>query len=103
MALSEPWASVVRAGLRSYGALGALIGILAYGRFTLIEEPASLKPCVKSYVGAGGNEQAAIVVYAIYKAALWPASFAWTMAGGTVRPVDWVLARYDPFEGYCGS
>ena len=101
MALREPWRSVVRAGLRSYGGLGALIGIIAYGQFTLIEQPRSLAQCVRHYTDRDDLDHATLIGYAVYKALLWPVSLVWTTAGGEVRPTDWVMARYDPFEGSC--
>lgn len=90
-----------RVAQRTYGALGALIAVLAYGQMTLIEEPASLHTCLEHYAGKDDLKIPAVIAYAVYKGALWPISLAWALTDGSARPRDWVLARYDPFEGYC--
>jgi len=82
--------------------LGALIAILAYGQFTLIEPPASLRTCLQHYDIKDDLQTPAIIAYVVYKGALWPVSLAWTLADGRAEAQDWVMARYDPFDGHCG-
>ncbi len=100
--MREPWSSVFRAFVRSYTGLGALFAILAFGNFSLIGESAALDRCLARLDLEPEQAHApAVMAYLAYKGVLWPVSLAWTLAEGSVRPLDWAFGRYDPFAAAC--